>query len=155
MLEENCNDIPLIDSSAILWVVSYIPSDHELGSGDDHDDEERIDEQNEKNVFTFSFDDEDSWKGKNICNCLFYSIYEKILLRFRVTIQNLFIISDNLTFEKEKFLNYKKSLFMKIVHHEKFENSRFAKISVREIFGKGWFAKSGTRKIWFFWPREN
>ena len=59
MLEENCNDIPVIDSSAILQAVLYIPSDHELGSDDDDDDEEWIDEQNERNVFTFSFDDED------------------------------------------------------------------------------------------------
>ena len=58
MLEEDCNDIPVIDSSAILRAVSYIPSDHEIGSGDD-DDEEWIDEQNERNVSTFSLDDED------------------------------------------------------------------------------------------------
>ena len=60
MLEENCNDIPVIDSSAILQTVLYIPSDYELGSGDDDDDEEWIDEQNERNVFTFCFDDENS-----------------------------------------------------------------------------------------------
>ena len=66
MLEEDYNDIPVIDSSAILRAVMYIPSDHEIGSGDDDDDddddddEEWIDEQNERNVFTFSFDDEDS-----------------------------------------------------------------------------------------------
>ena len=63
MLEEDCNDIPVIDSSSVLWVVPYIPNDYEIGSGDDHDDdnddEEWIDEQNERNVFTFSFDDED------------------------------------------------------------------------------------------------
>ena len=35
MLEEDCYDIPVIDSSAILRAVSYIPSDHEIGSGDD------------------------------------------------------------------------------------------------------------------------
>ena len=29
-LEEDCNDIPVIDSSAILRAVSYIPSDHEI-----------------------------------------------------------------------------------------------------------------------------
>ena len=61
MLEEDCNDIPVIDSSAILRAVPHIPSDHEIESGhdDDDDDEEWIDEQNERNVFTFSFDDED------------------------------------------------------------------------------------------------
>ena len=64
MLEEDCNDIPVIDSSVILWAVSYIPSDDEIGSvhdddddDDDDDDEELIDEQNETNNFTFSFDD--------------------------------------------------------------------------------------------------
>ena len=35
MLEEDCNDILVIDSSAICRAVSYIPSDHEIGSGDD------------------------------------------------------------------------------------------------------------------------
>ena len=85
---------------------SGIPTDHEIGSGDD-DDEEWVDEQHERDVFTFSFDDEDFWKWKNLCNCLFYGNFEKILWRFRVTIQKLFIISDNATFEKEKFLNYK------------------------------------------------
>ena len=67
MLERVCNDIPVIDSSAILRAVSHISRDHEIGSGDDDDDddddddndEEWIDEQNERNVFTFSFDDED------------------------------------------------------------------------------------------------
>ena len=58
MLEEDCNDISVIDSSAILRAVSYIPSDHEMGCGD-YDNEEWIDEQNERNVSTFSFDDED------------------------------------------------------------------------------------------------
>ena len=64
MLEEDCNDIPVIDSSVILRAVSYIPSDDEIGSvhdddddDDDDDDEELIDEQNETNNFTFSFDD--------------------------------------------------------------------------------------------------
>ena len=57
MLEKYCNDIPVIDSSVILRAVSYIPSDHEIGGSDD--DEEWIDEQNEGNVFTFSFDDKD------------------------------------------------------------------------------------------------
>ena len=49
MLEEDCNDIPVIDSSAVLRTLSYIPSGHEIGSGDDDDDggEEWIDEQNE------------------------------------------------------------------------------------------------------------
>ena len=32
MLEEDCNDIPVIDFSAILRRVSYIPSDHEIES---------------------------------------------------------------------------------------------------------------------------
>ena len=66
ILEEDCNDCDeVIDSSAILWAVSYMPSDHETGSGNDDDDddeeekEEWIDEQNERNVFTFSFDVED------------------------------------------------------------------------------------------------
>ena len=67
MFEEDCNDVPVIDSSAILRTVSYIPSDHGIGSGDndddddddDDDDEEWIDEQNKRNIFTFSFDDED------------------------------------------------------------------------------------------------
>ena len=65
MLERVCNDIPVNDSSAILWAVSHISPDHEIGSGDDDDDddddddEEWIDEQNERNVFTVSFDDED------------------------------------------------------------------------------------------------
>ena len=63
MLEEDCNDIPVIDSSVILRAVSYIPSDDEIGSvhddddDDDDDDEELIDEQNETNNSTFSFDD--------------------------------------------------------------------------------------------------
>ena len=36
ILEEDCNDCnEIIDSSAILRAVSYIPSDHETGSGDD------------------------------------------------------------------------------------------------------------------------
>ena len=57
MLEEDCNDIPVIHSSAILWAVSYIPTYHEIGSSnddddDDHDSEKWIDEQNERNVFT-------------------------------------------------------------------------------------------------------
>ena len=30
MLEEDCDDIPVIDSSAICRAVSYIPSDHDL-----------------------------------------------------------------------------------------------------------------------------
>ena len=66
ILEEDCNDCDeVIDSSAILRAVSYMPSDHETGSGNDDDDddeeeeEEWIDEQNERNVFTFSFDVED------------------------------------------------------------------------------------------------
>ena len=52
MSEEDWNDISVIDSSAILRAVSYIPSDHEIGSGgdddddDDDDDEEWIDERN-------------------------------------------------------------------------------------------------------------
>ena len=52
MLEEDCNDTPVIDSSAILRAVPHIPSDHEIESGhdDDGDDEEWIDEQNERNV---------------------------------------------------------------------------------------------------------
>ena len=68
MLEEDCNDIPVIDSSAILRAVSYIPSDHEVrrgndvGDNDNDDDEERIDEQNERSIYTFSFDDEDFQK---------------------------------------------------------------------------------------------
>ena len=71
MLEEDCNDIPVIDSSAILRAVSYIPSDHEIRCGNDDDDdddddddgdeEEWIDEQNERNVFTFSFDNEEGF----------------------------------------------------------------------------------------------
>ena len=56
-LQNECNDIPVNDSSTILRAVSYIPKDHEIGSG--NDDEVWIDEQNERNVFTFSFDDED------------------------------------------------------------------------------------------------
>ena len=32
MLEEDCNNIPVIDFSAILRGVSYIPSDHEIES---------------------------------------------------------------------------------------------------------------------------
>ena len=111
ILEEDCNDCDeVIDSSAILRAVSYMPSDHETGSGSDDDDddeeekEEWIDEQNERNVFTFSFDVEDFWQWKSLCNCLFYSNYEKILWRFRVTMQKLFLIFDNATFEKKKFL---------------------------------------------------
>ena len=111
ILEEDCNDCDeVIDSSAILRAVSYMPSDHETGSGNDDDDddeeekEEWIDEQNERNVFTFSFDVEDFWQWKSLCNCLFYSNYEKILWRFRVTMQKLFLIFDNATFEKKKFL---------------------------------------------------
>ena len=116
--------------------------------------------QNERNIFTLSFDDEDFWKWKNLCNCLFYSSYKEILSRFRVMIQNLFIISDNPTFEKEKFFSYKKLWFAKISPREKFENGRFAKISILEIFGKGWFATISTRVMWFFdlaktSPREN
>ena len=65
MLIEDCNDIPVIGSSGILRAVSYIPSDYEIGSDDDDDDddddEEWIDEQNERNVFTFSFDDEEDF----------------------------------------------------------------------------------------------
>ena len=34
MFEGDCNDISVIDSSAIFRAVSYIPSDHEIGSGD-------------------------------------------------------------------------------------------------------------------------
>ena len=111
ILEEDCNDCDeVIDSSAILRAVSYMPSDHETGSGNDDDDddeeekEEWIDEQNERNVFTFSFDVGDFWQWKSLCNCLFYSNYEKILWRFRVTMQKLFLIFDNATFEKKKFL---------------------------------------------------
>ena len=58
MLEEDCNDIPVIHSSAILWAVSYIPTYHEIGSSNDDDDdddddsEKWIDERNERNVFT-------------------------------------------------------------------------------------------------------
>ena len=162
MFEEDWNDIPVIDSSAILRAVSYIPSDHEIGSGgddddddDDDDDEEWIDERNERTVFTFSFGDEDFWKWKDLCKCLFYSNYEKILWCFRVTIQKLFIVSDNPTFAKEKFLNYQKLWFVKISPHEKFENVRFAKISIREIFAKGWFTNMSTPEMRFFWPREN
>ena len=62
MLGEGCNDIPVIDFSAILQAVWYIPSDHGIGISDDdeeNDDEQRTDEQNERNIFTFSFDDED------------------------------------------------------------------------------------------------
>ena len=62
LLEEDCTDIPVIDSSTILREVFSIPSNHEIESGDDdddHDDEEWIDEQNKRNVFTFSFDDKD------------------------------------------------------------------------------------------------
>ena len=62
-LEEDCNDIPVTDSSTILRKVFYIPSNHEIGSGDDDDDddddEEWIDKENERNGFTFSFDDQD------------------------------------------------------------------------------------------------
>ena len=64
-LEEDCNDIPVTDSSTILREVFYIPSNHEIGSGDDDDDddddddEEWIDKENERNGFTFSFDDQD------------------------------------------------------------------------------------------------
>ena len=61
-----------------------------------------------KEMFLRFFDDEDFWKWKNLCNCLLYSNYEKILWRFKVIIQKLFIISDNPKFEKEKFFNYKK-----------------------------------------------
>ena len=75
MLEEDCNDIPVIDSSVILRAVSYIPSDDEIGSvhdddddDDDDDDEELIDEQNETNNFTFSFDDKNFWNWKSLCN---------------------------------------------------------------------------------------
>ena len=32
VLEEDCNDIPVIDFSAILQGVSYIPSDHKIES---------------------------------------------------------------------------------------------------------------------------
>ena len=60
MLEKVCNDIPVIDSSAILRAVSHISRDHEIESGDgddddddDDDDEEWIDEQNERNVLHF------------------------------------------------------------------------------------------------------
>ena len=68
ILEEDCNDCDeVIVSSAILRAVSYMPSDHETGSGDDDDDDEEEeeeeeewrDEQKERNVFTFSFDVED------------------------------------------------------------------------------------------------
>ena len=66
ILEEDCNDCDeVIASSAILRAVSYMPSDHETGSGDDDDDddeeeeEEWRDEQKERNIFTFSFDVED------------------------------------------------------------------------------------------------
>ena len=61
MLKEDCNDIPVIHSSAILWAVWYIPTYHEIGSSNDDDDdddddddgsEKWIDEQNERNVFT-------------------------------------------------------------------------------------------------------
>ena len=45
MLEEDCNDIPAIDSSVILWEVCYIPSDHEKGSGDDDDDDDDDDDE--------------------------------------------------------------------------------------------------------------
>ena len=40
MLKEDCNDIPVIDSSVILRAVLYIPSDDEIGSGDDDDDDD-------------------------------------------------------------------------------------------------------------------
>ena len=93
MFEEDWNDIPVIDSSAILRAVSYIPSDHKIGSGgggdddddddddddNDDDDEQWIDERKERNAFTFPFDDEDFWKWKDLCKCLLYSNYEKIL----------------------------------------------------------------------------
>ena len=51
--------LPVIDSSAIFQTVSNISSDHEIGSGDDDDDKEWINEQNEIIFFTFSFDDKD------------------------------------------------------------------------------------------------
>ena len=57
MLGEGCNDIPVTDFSAILQAVWYIPSDHGIGISDDdeeNDDEQRTDEQNERNIFTFS-----------------------------------------------------------------------------------------------------
>ena len=49
VLEEDCNALPIIDSSAIFRPVSYISSDHEIGGGDDdddNDDKKWIDEQN-------------------------------------------------------------------------------------------------------------
>ena len=48
MLEEDCNEIPVTDSSAILQAVSYIPSDHEIGSGDDDDDDDEEEEEDEE-----------------------------------------------------------------------------------------------------------
>ena len=53
MLQEDCNDIPPIDSSVILRAVLHMPSDHEIGSGNDDDDEQWIDEQNKRNFHIF------------------------------------------------------------------------------------------------------
>ena len=45
MLEEDCNALPIIDSSAIFRAVSYISSDHEIGGGDDDDDDDNDDKK--------------------------------------------------------------------------------------------------------------
>ena len=50
---QDCNDIPAIDSSVILWAVLHMPSDHDIGSGNDDDDEQWIDEQNKRNFHIF------------------------------------------------------------------------------------------------------
>ena len=67
MLEEDCNDILVIDSSAILRAVLYIPSDHEIGSGKHDDNEEWIDEQSARENFCM--------KQAVILNC--WVIFEK------------------------------------------------------------------------------
>ena len=69
MLEEDCNNILVTDSSAILRAVLYIPSDHEIGRGNHDDHEEWIDEQSACEKFCM--------KQAVILN--FWVIFEKLM----------------------------------------------------------------------------